>query len=942
VSFTREEIFDDWSTLIRPTRPVGQEIVALTGIDPQELVNAPTMDDVRATIRKRVGSSPIVGHSVSFDLDMLVSAGIPFANRALDTFRLASLFLYGLPSYSLGVVANHLGVAVENAHRALADAQTTRRVLLALFPTMLRYSSTTLHHAARHALSAGWQESWLLRLLAEADETSPLLRSEQNLPWLEPAETRFLARRPRPEPLRKTGVTKPVNPDDVARALAPGGVMGGVLDHFEVREGQGEMASAVTAAMNDDKHVMIEAGTGTGKSMAYLLPAALHAINKGERVVISTNTRALQEQLFHKDVPDVQLAVERLGVPVPMKAAVLKGRSNYVCLRRWFAHDRHDAVDAGDASMRAKVTLWLDSTDSGDQAELRLAPEEFSHWRQVGAHEEACVASQCPYNQKNQCFLYRARREAETAHLVVSNHSLLLADTEHRVLPDFDRLIVDEAHRLEEEATRQFGYTLDKRVVEGLLDALLPTVRGGQRGALEQVGNFFASSVDPVARRTAPEASERIRDASQHRSSVLALNGEVFKRIDEILRQDRSTGAYGSSLRVTDAVRTRQDWLELEALWEKLDKGLFTYESLMTWLLSELERLPESQDAEPNAPSLVREELWLELTTRWRELHTFRKQLAAVIAEPSADTIYWLEQRGPQRTPVFQAAPLFVDDLLHRRLFNEMRTVVATSATLTIDGQFDFMAIRMGLPDADVLALGSPFDHEASTLVCVADDMPLPSDNRYAQALHEAIIGLCSASEGRALVLFTSHAALRAAYEPVKSALGRQQIAVFAQGIDGGPKALVDRLRVTERSVVFGTSTFWEGVDVPGEALSLLIITRLPFPVPSDPVLQARGELLDNDFMELAVPRAILKFKQGFGRLIRSTTDRGVCAVLDRRIISKRYGTHFLRSLPPVTQRIGSRRDLATLTSMWLSERPLPSVPDFMDDEFDVPEGAWQ
>ncbi|HYH12979.1 MAG TPA: exonuclease domain-containing protein, partial [Thermomicrobiales bacterium] len=598
VRFTRQEVIDTWSTLVRPSRMPGPEIVQLTGIRPEDLVDQPTFDDVQSIVREKIGAWPMVGHTVDFDIDMLQSAGLRLANRPVDTYRLSSLFLYGLPAYNLQAVAASLDVRVDHVHRALADAETARRIFLTIIPLMQRYSTTTLLHAARYAKSAGWPESWLLRLLAQDDTLSPIFRSKADLPWLEPAETRFLTRLARPEALRKTGVTRPVDPADIERALTPGGALGTVLDHFERRQGQIDMATAVTEALNRDRSIMVEAGTGTGKSMAYLLPAALHAINRGERVVVSTDTRALQEQLYQKDVPDVQTAVERLGIPETVRAAVLKGRNNYICLRRWFSHDRRDAVDAADASMRAKVTLWLDETDTGDQAELRLNQEEMPHWRQIGADEEACVASQCPFNQKNQCFLYRARRKAENAHLVVANHSLLLADTEHRVLPDFDRLIIDEAHHLEDEATKHFGYVLDQRVVETLLDNLLQGNRRGQRGALEQVESFLSSSPEPTARKAAPEAQERVRNATNIRSRVLALNSELFARVDRILRDQRSSGGYGSSLRVTEQARARQSWLELEQIWEQLDRGLFDYESLMTWLLNELERLPAKEGSD--------------------------------------------------------------------------------------------------------------------------------------------------------------------------------------------------------------------------------------------------------------------------------------------------------------------------------------------------------
>lgn len=943
VTFNTSEVLDSWSSLVRPSKTIGPEIQQLTGIDPAELRAAPRFDEIEHIVREKIGAHPVVGHNIAFDVGMLEAAKVRLANRPIDTYRLSALFLYRLPAYNLQQVAGALGVSRVDAHRALGDADASRRVLLAMIPIIQRYSSTTLRQAARYAAGAGWPESWLLQLLSEDEAGSPIFRAADDPDWLEPAETRFLARLQRPEPLRKTGVTTPVDPDDVVEAMTPGGVLGDVLDHFEKRPGQIEMAQAVTEALNQDQHLMVEAGTGTGKSMAYLLPAALHAINRGERVVISTDTRALQEQLYQKDVPDVQTAVDRLGIPEHVRASVLKGRSNYICLRRWFTRERREAGDQSEASMRAKVTLWLDETVTGDQAELRLDPQERSHWRYVGADEDACVANQCPYNQKNQCFLYRARRSAENAHIVVSNHSLLLADTAHKVLPEFDRLIVDEAHHLEDEATKHFGYLIDQRVLETILDALASGGRrSSSRGTLDQTDQFLTSSVEPVARKVAPEARERIHASTTGRARLLAVNLELFSRVDKMLRDQRSGGAYGSSVRVTSSVRARQDWLEIEQLWEQLDRGLYELEALVLWLVEQLERMPDAKDQADNPATLIREELWLELVSRGREVRELRQRLGAVVASPQDDTIYWIEQHGQQRSPTFQAAPLYVDELLQERLFNNMRTVVATSATLSIDGSFDFMASRIGMRDADVVAIGSPFDHEASTLLFLADDMPFPSDgSAYQHALNESVIGLCRATKGRALVLFTSYASMRATYEAIKPALAQSNIAVYAQGIDANAKALVDRLKATERSVILGTASFWEGVDVPGDELSALIITKLPFPVPSDPVFQARGELLDNEFMELSVPKAVLKFKQGFGRLIRRTSDRGVVAVLDRRVIAKRYGAHFLQSLPPTTQRIASRRDLPEYAQAWLAGEPLPMLSDFFADEYDPYEGVW-
>ncbi|HSH21385.1 MAG TPA: helicase C-terminal domain-containing protein, partial [Candidatus Caenarcaniphilales bacterium] len=351
------------------------------------------------------------------------------------------------------------------------------------------------------------------------------------------------------------------------------------------------------------------------------------------------------------------------------------------------------------------------------------------------------------------------------------------------------------------------------------------------------------------------------------------------------------------------------------------------------WFLDLLDDLSLPDDPE-DLETTQRDELVVELTGAARLAYEYAARLVGVFGSPDDETVYWIERSPVQGNITLHAAPLYVDELLREHLFNRLRTAVLTSATITTDGSFEFIADRVGLPDSDQVALPSPFDYERSTLLYLADDVPEPQAPGYQAALQRALLDLCARVGGRALVLFTSHAALQATYRAIKGPLDDQNIIVLGQRIDGNPRQLVERLRSTPNVVVLGTASFWEGVDIVGQALSLLVITKLPFSVPSDPVFAARSEMLEQPFLEYAVPQAILRFKQGFGRLIRSSQDRGVCVVLDRRVVSRRYGASFVQSLPPCQVRVGRAADAAWAAAEWLDG---PTRGEALIDE----KGAW-
>jgi len=928
IVFERDGIVEEYSTMIKPTRPVSLDIMRLTGITEEDLATGIPIGEAMPEVTRLIGSLPVVGHSVTFDIQFLQAEGLKLANRQLDTYQLASSLLPDLPNYSLGAVARALGVELtaEDRHRAAGDSLATAQSFIKMLKRLEQYDSSTLTQVAENATLAGWSEAVLFRNAADRKLPGPIFNLDRSaqIQGDVPLEIAFMDSRDKPEPLRKTGSEKRIDEREIEHLLAKDGPLPHVLERYESRPTQTQMARAVARALNDDGQLMVEAGTGTGKSMAYLLPAAIHAIERGERVVVSTDTLALQDQLYRKDLPDVRTALQESGVTDELRVAVMKGATNYICLTQWFKHMRLPATDPADASLRAKVLLWLGQTKTGDKAELRLTQEEEVHWHLIAAGDQVCTMKSCTYARRNQCFLPRARNQASNAHIVIANHALLLAggSPEGHVMGSFNRLILDEAHHLEDEATRAFGFYLDRRGPEENVSVLVRSEGQMVNGAFGIATTFLTRLPQKVAIDAAPKALERVTAAAQHASTAMVMIGELFARISELLPPPRrASQSYADPLRVTDAVRQRAEWMGLELIWEQLDHALRQLLEAGDWFLQILDKISLPDDLE-HPETKQRDQITLDLSRSLVGLSTQVAQLMSVFGKPSDAEVCWIRRSAAMGSITLNVAPLMVDALLQERLYATVRTVVLTSATLTIDGAFNYLADRLGLEAADGIALGSPFDHEKSTLVYVADDMPEPNDGRYQSELSAALIDLLAATQGRALVLFTSYAALQATHRAIKGPLEQHNVVVLGQRIDGSPRQLIERLRSTPGTVVLGTSTFWEGVDISGDALSLLVIAKLPFPVPSDPIHEARSELLDNPFMEYSVPHAVLKFKQGFGRLIRSANDHGVCVVFDRRVVSKRYGSSFIQSLPPARVQIGSIHELPYSAARWLRAKP--------------------
>jgi ATP-dependent DNA helicase DinG len=935
LKFREDRVLDRWHSLVRPQGNVPFNITTLTGIKTSDVERAPKFGAIADELRTFIGRNPIVGQSPQFDVEMLAGAGLRLRNPRYDTFELATILMPDLPAYNLGTIAGRLGVEVDSSHRAMADVETTREVFLALLHLLEEYDPGTLDRLGSLATVSGSPLSGLFRQIrrellgggADGADLGPLAMALARASGVEHnrgPEVVFLMQRDRPERLEPTGEESDVPIDRLASWAEPDGALARAFPGFEKRDEQIAMMNAVGEAFTNGDHLLVEAGTGTGKSLAYLLPAIFHAVQTGEPVVISTDTIALQDQLYRKDIPDLKRALRQIAEEerdiqtiAEFKATVLKGRANYLCLRRWFLAQRDTISNPAEASLHSKVLTWMQQTETGDRAELHMSPDEQPHWARLAEEEGACLPGRCVFHRRNQCFLFRARHGAESAHVIVVNHSLLLSDmlAENSVLPPYSHLIVDEAHNLEEEATRQLGFSLSRGRMIDLVNRVSARQDGAESGVLANILTALGDMQGGEARELAREVHALLGRASDIADRARRQVDSFFERlgdfVDEYQASDRS--GYDRRLRLTRGVRSDPGWSEVELRWDELSSVLIELLNMAGQTLERYETLVQSNGEQDD---LLTE---LELIVRSGQEMITRASSAA--CEPDDDMVYWLSRSVQTGEVSIQAAPLHVGATLRNRLFNRCRTVVLTSATMTIDHSFDYLRERLGAERAHELQVASPFNYPDSTLIYVADDLPAPGEQGHQKELQQTIRELCLATRGRAMVLFTSHNALQNTYRAIKRPLENAGVLVLGQRIDGNPRQLVERLKSHDATVLLGTNSFWEGVDIVGDSLSLLVITKLPFSVPSDPVFAARSELFDDPFLSYAVPQAVLRFKQGFGRLIRSSTDSGVCAVLDQRVVSRRYGALFIDSLPECTVERGPAADLPRRAGQWLDER---------------------
>ena len=902
VRFRGDEVIETYQTLVNPGVAIPEFIQRLTHISPQQVKRAPFFSSVASEIEDFLGADPIIGHNIQFDIGFLANNGVQLNNPSYDTWDLATVFMPRSRQYSLKYLTSHFKVEHNDAHRALADAMATKNVYVKLLRLAAEQDSGLLAYLSNLASRSHWSISGILAGLEGVGDAQT---SSVGLTGLDLEQMSI--RLGSPEKRRADPALSDLSEDKVAGLLTKDGPFAKVFSGFEHRPEQEQMLSSVTKAMYHNQHLVVEGGTGVGKSMSYLLPSALFAISKGQRVVISTNTINLQEQLMNKDIPALTEVLEQseLVAQGVLKAALLKGRTNYLCLRRWNHLARSDSPTIDDARLLSKTSVWMQNTTSGDRAEINLSGRDSGSWSHVSAGEKGF----CPgLRDGTPCFLRAARERAEQAHIVVVNHALLLSDLARGggLIPEYQHLIIDEAHNLEDEATRQLGFSISQDKLDEVWEP--------QSRLTTQIRQ--ATAAEGLASSIREEANNYVSTVEAEGAKLRQVWGRLWAEVERFQANQRSgTRDNGQQMLITSQLHGSQSWSDLHLAWENLDVGL----QQASQNVGQLHRFLDSTllPAANDQPALV-----METANLMDEVETMREEFVSILGNPIDNDIHWISNDQIRGNPIvsLNSAPLDISGTLAAELFQHKDSVVLTSATLSTEGNFEYFKSRVGVGgDSEELLVGSPFDYQKAALLLIPEDMPPPNSDQYVDAMVRVLTDLGTTMNGHTMALFTSYASLRAVAQRLRAPLMGQDIQVLAQSIDGSAQQLMTRFAEEPNSVLLGTASFWEGVDLPPGLLKALVLTRLPFAVPTDPVVMARSNQYENPFSEFSVPQAVLRFRQGFGRLIRNKADRGTIVIMDNRITGKSYGSSFLKSIPPCTLKPSSLTNTGQLASQWLA-----------------------
>ncbi|WP_174733984.1 ATP-dependent DNA helicase DinG [Mesobacillus harenae] len=901
------KITNQFSSLINPEQEIPAFIEELTGISADMVQDAPLFSMIAPQVSNLLEGAYFVAHNVFFDLSFLqeelIEAGLEgFYGPVLDTVELSRIMLPTADSYKLSDLAANMGLTHERPHQADSDAYVTAELLQILLGQIGALPFVTIKSLAR--LSDGLKSD--IHLLFE-DIVSEKEKTIEVLPdGIEVYRSLALRQAIWVENSTKEDAQLDYPESDEAKEK----YLKRAFPTFENRQGQFIMMDMVLDVFNKHKHALIEAGTGVGKSIAYLVPAVYFAKQNNIPVIISTYTTQLQEQLLAKDIPILK---KILGFPV--STVLLKGRGHYLSLPRFEQSLREEDDNYDTTLSKMQILVWLTETQIGDSDELNLSSGGMIFWNKVKNDETSFLENKAWHSRD---FYLKAKKASEDADLIITNHSLLLTDivAKQPILPSYDFAVIDEGHHLERAAGRLFGKSLDYLGVRLLFNQL---------GLFEQ-GQLFSKLEQLV------EKVDGNHDQLEHSFVLNKLIGDIQHEADDFFRmvtmvvksnkqQQRKTGISKVHLRL--AKQEGRVWKGLEASAER-------FSFLLKDLIAAFEkRLAYLERFSPNLPS-EKKAVLEDLALLIKEIGEMRQTLRSMIFNQEKDFVTWVELdfRAAQNATTLYAQPVSVASYLHEHFFSKKKSVVLTSATLSVNGNFDFVQKGLGLDlaECDTDIIPSPFDYSRQVQLIVPEDLPdikSVREEEFTAAITEHIISIAEATKGRMLILFTSHDMLKKTYELIRESGFLEDYALIAQGITGGSRSRLTRnFQRFEKAILFGTSSFWEGIDIPGEDLSCLIIVRLPFSSPEEPIAEAKSDMINakggNPFTEFALPEAILRFKQGFGRLIRTSDDKGLVVVFDRRILTTSYGKEFINSVPSIPVRKYSIDEIVKTIETWL------------------------
>jgi ATP-dependent DNA helicase DinG len=897
-------VCSSYASYVRPSKSIPPEITRLTGITDADVMSAPELEEMLNEVVPLLQDVVLVAHNVEFDAHFLQAAldrggYLPFTGRMLDTVELTKLLFPSQPSYSLASLTQTLAIEHDRPHQADSDARATADLFLLCLNKLRVLPLFTLQRLMGMFDPDSHDLGWLIASVAAWRETQPFVQEEGVFHFRQFAmnvgdwgeETAGIRN---DEDEKASPILKEMSFEEYVTTVQ--GNLKELFPSYESREGQDIMFHEVYGALHDDNHLLVEAGTGTGKSLGYLLPSLYYGLKEDKKVVVSTHTIQLQEQLRQRDLPLLQEVL-----PMPFRAAIFKGRSNYLCLRKFENRQQipESAISREEAIIRGGMTVWLGETARGESEELNLSGRHKDEWDHVSSDAASCLNRACPWFRR--CFYHRARQEAGKADLIITNHALLFTDmrAESRLLPAYDRLIIDEAHHLEEVASTHLG---QKTGHASLTIPLQRVWKDARTGVLPQL----LSSVTALGTDNAGVWTEKLELLIPKIHEIREAWERWMEALFQLLSGQAATDETGNlTLRIKPT--------ELPAQWESLTVDGNNVIQLLSDFIRPLEKL--TVEIRDQSDELSLQGALTDLGGVLKDLGSIRSDTQSFVTLGKPEFVYWIEGHSQYRgrSLWIYGVPADVSELLKEGMFDRKASVIMTSATLTIDKSFKYVTEQLGLDSAEkegrlkTALLPSPFNYREQALVLIPRDFPAikgrDGDAVFINALIDSLQEMAVTVGGRMLVLFTSHRMLKTVYSPLKDRLEPAGIGVLGQGIDGGSRSRLTQQFIKQpASVLLGTSSFWEGIDLPGDTLTCLAIVRLPFQPPNHPVAEAKSEKLQAEskspFMKLSLPQAVIKFKQGFGRLVRTASDRGIVILYDTRVIDTNYGKYFLYSLP--------------------------------------------
>lgn len=844
VKFQGDKVIDTYETLINPQIAIPGIITHITGIKDEDVQNAPTLPEIQKKLEEFLGDAPIVGHNIDFDVNFLRAKGVNIPGPLYDTLQLSMILLPGLPSYSLDTLGRTLKLDHENKHRAMSDTMACYKLFCILENKIREIDEITLGNIQNLLKRSSWHLAEIF-MNTSGKEKYPETKTQKPS---QPAEP----------------MTYELQAEDVLKNYAPEGKLSAIIGNYESRPTQQHMTEMIMEAFAKNGKKIIEAGTGVGKTLAYLMAAVHHALRQHKKVVISTYTHTLQEQLLKKDVPLLQ----ELFAPATFKVAVVKGRRNYLSYKRLEILLQKDHFADHEVALIIKILLWLTRSQSGDLDEVTFVGKEYSLLDEICCAEYACSHDDPEF--KNSCYLMKARQKAFEADIIIVNHALLLQDStaDTPILPEYENLVIDEAHHLEKVATDAFTVVLAfhsfQRPFEKLKKNLEPMMRFSKEAeVMNEIQNI---------RQQTEQLSNRI---------------EIFFGLAGIFLE-KNLGPYQfNQINLSSADVMSKEWLQAKEAGKSIaDTGRTILEKL----------------------SKIHETLSDATTSTWKEvrgaMHECEKKIADIRSvlesdEESFEQMTWISKSFEDNVTI-RRSPVDAGPMLKTVLWNAKPSIILTSATLRTDTTFKFIRDQLGIDEKfEEAALPSHFSYPDQVKILIPEDLPEPATEGYFNSCAGIIKKIIETNGGRTLVLFTAKKALSATFHQIAPELKKNGFTVLGQQISGGRGKILEHFKdEPESSAIFGTQSFWEGIDLQGNDLNCVVIQKLPFDPPDDPMVVARSKKYKDPFNEYQLPKAILKFKQGFGRLIRSSRDTGTIVILDTRIIQKKYGHQFLAALP--------------------------------------------